>query len=814
MRRKIGIVKSWWLLHVNCGGKVAMKECIFHIKLPNFPTTSSGNCKNGADTSKFDRSKTNLKEVPNVHNEATSNGRNIKLLIFMKNLEATNFILHEDSKEQRISVLPRSESQFRLRECWIVVVTQLRILLHIPCLQGVLVPANSWLLIWIKRMSSYGQCVPQAALARQHIQIIASAKRDCFRAIMRLPQRLAPEIRAVVGFPSDINSLIRPYSLQDGTATLSATQKEALQATGRKDQKALAIIHQSLDDAMLQKVANATTSKNAWEILQTSHGGVEKVKKVRLQTLRGEFEALRMKESELVSDYFSRVLVIVNQMKRNGDDLNDARVVEKILRSLDPKFDYIVVAIEESKDVDSLSVDELMGSLQAHEERLNKKKEEKEKESKKEPKRVKEVDVEVDVVEVVAKEKEEEKEAMLAPTTKKDDTKPQSNENCKNEEIEHTLLLAYKGQESGEKNLWYLDTGASNHMCGNKSMFVEIDESVNGKVTFGDSSQIPVKGKGNNPSMFKEFKNAMAQEFEMTDIGLMSYYLGIEVKQRDNGIFISQEGYAKEILKKFKMDDANPVNTPVECGVKLSKKDVGEKVDPTFLKSLVGSLRYLTCTRPDILFGVGLISRYMEALTGTHMKAAKRILRYLKVQQVVSHNYREVFMHTDSYLHIDGNSFGSRVPEAESENINVSLQAASTTVSWTPETAILSVQEKRRLERVIKCKSGQLKAFYLYQHPILLQIIIAVQQHASRVIARIKLLLGLNILLMKQTHPLNHFLQHPYRDTVFHHLEKPPFRGCSPYLINNLLTAIKSLDATKIDYRNLYISPPAVQLFG
>lgn len=135
---------------------------------------------------------------------------------------------------------------------------------------------------------------------------------------------------------------------------------------------------------------------------------------------------------------------------------------------------------------------------------------------------------------------------------------------------------------------------------------------------------------GNNPSMFEEFKKDMSNEFEMTDMGLMAYYLGIEVKQEDKGIFITQEGYAKEVLKKFKMDDANPVGTPMECGSKLSKHEKGENVDPTLYKSLIGSLRYLTCTRPDILYAVGVVSRYMEAPTTTHFKAAKRILRYIK----------------------------------------------------------------------------------------------------------------------------------------------------------------------------------------
>ncbi|KAG6520573.1 hypothetical protein ZIOFF_017630 [Zingiber officinale] len=130
--------------------------------------------------------------------------------------------------------------------------------------------------------------------------------------------------------------------------------------------------------------------------------------------------------------------------------------------------------------------------------------------------------------------------------------------------------------------------------------------------------------------MFGEFKEAMTKKFEMTDIGLMAYYLGIEVNQRKDGSFISQEGYAREILKKFRMDNSKSINTPVECGVKLSKHDEEEKVDPTFFKSLVENLRYLTCIRPDILYAVGLISRYMEDPTTTHLKIAKRILRYIK----------------------------------------------------------------------------------------------------------------------------------------------------------------------------------------
>ncbi|XP_057443858.1 secreted RxLR effector protein 161-like [Lotus japonicus] len=120
------------------------------------------------------------------------------------------------------------------------------------------------------------------------------------------------------------------------------------------------------------------------------------------------------------------------------------------------------------------------------------------------------------------------------------------------------------------------------------------------------------------------------KEFDMTDMGSMNYFLGIEVIQKENGIFICQRRYALEVLKKYGMQESNMVATPIVPGSKLDKDSKGTKVDATFFKELVGSLFYLTSTRPDMMYITSLLSKYMSNPTKLHMQAAKRALRYLK----------------------------------------------------------------------------------------------------------------------------------------------------------------------------------------
>ncbi|PKU77376.1 Retrovirus-related Pol polyprotein from transposon TNT 1-94 [Dendrobium catenatum] len=282
----------------------------------------------------------------------------------------------------------------------------------------------------------------------------------------------------------------------------------------KRDKKALYLIFQGLDDDSFEKLSDVKSAKEAWEKLQTSYKGAEQVKKVCLKTLRGEFEALHMKEVEVVSDYFTIVLAVSNQLKRNGEKLEDVNSM----------FDHIVVIIEETKDLEAMTIEQLLGSLQAYEEKKKKKQVITEQLLKTQINSAKEEGLEYGRNQQGRGRGRGQsrghgrRRGWSSNNGKNDNTnfgqggsstrgrgrgkpRPRYDKsqvmcyNCQkfghyaaecrtpnNNKVEEkanyveersqqdgTLLLAYKENEKGGDNTWYLDTGASNHMCGKKA---------------------------------------------------------------------------------------------------------------------------------------------------------------------------------------------------------------------------------------------------------------------------------------------------------------------------------------------------------
>ena len=125
---------------------------------------------------------------------------------------------------------------------------------------------------------------------------------------------------------------------------------------------------------MFQKIMITSSEKEACETLATSYQGMAKVNIVKFKNTRRDFESLQLKEIEDIDSFMNRVMSIVNQLKIYGEDVKDQTVIEKVLRSLSTKFDVVVATIEEVKDLEKLTVDELMGSLLSHEPRIDRNK--------------------------------------------------------------------------------------------------------------------------------------------------------------------------------------------------------------------------------------------------------------------------------------------------------------------------------------------------------------------------------------------------------------------------------------------------------
>jgi len=122
----------------------------------------------------------------------------------------------------------------------------------------------------------------------------------------------------------------------------------------------------------------------------------------------------------------------------------------------------------------------------------------------------------------------------------------------------------------------------------------------------------------------------MQDEFKMSMMGELKFFLGIQINQCKDGVYVHQTKYTKELLKKFKLEDCKVMNTPMHPTCTLSKEDEGSKVDQKLYRGMIGSLLYLTASRPDILFSVWLCARFQSDPRESHLTTIKRIFRYLK----------------------------------------------------------------------------------------------------------------------------------------------------------------------------------------
>lgn len=305
-----------------------------------------------------------------------------------------------------------------------------------------------------------------------------------------------------------------------------AVPDQQLRESRKKDAKALLFIQLALDDDIFPQFSLAQSAHGAWEILKQEYLGDQRVIKVKLQTLRVSFAELIMREKESVQNYLSRVTDIVSQMSSYGENISNEIVVCKVMRTLNETFNHVVPAIEESKDLSTYSFDELMSSLLAHEARFKKssvKVEDKAFQAKGESPgkfensggrgqgrggshghgrghgrvggrgRGQYGDCEHKSSLQCHYCKKFGHKASDCWTKQKDDKPVNFAENVDNES---KLFVVQSSPETTNDGVWFVDSGCSNHMCGIKTMFKEIDESCKGEVRTGDNKLLQVHGKG------------------------------------------------------------------------------------------------------------------------------------------------------------------------------------------------------------------------------------------------------------------------------------------------------------------------------
>ncbi|XP_054817779.1 uncharacterized mitochondrial protein AtMg00810-like [Prosopis cineraria] len=159
---------------------------------------------------------------------------------------------------------------------------------------------------------------------------------------------------------------------------------------------------------------------------------------------------------------------------------------------------------------------------------------------------------------------------------------------------------------------------------------------------------------GNSPNMLKLFIENLNSIFALKDLGHLNYFLGIEAYRDRTGLYLKQEKYVENLLRKFSMDQCATAPTPMVVNCYYSKEDGTTMKNPTVYRQAIGSLQYLVTTRPDIIFVVNKLSQFLNAPTDVHWKALKRVFCYLRgISRLALHIKPCDFLQLQGFLDAD-----------------------------------------------------------------------------------------------------------------------------------------------------------------